>query len=215
MGVGLTGIICSLILGLMFNCWIKKTFELDSGFDHWKERNNYNLYSYRVIVVFSSLTMPFFRMIYSRIFLRNNFSSFFLNGADLFLGTNWFTLAYILFSMLPLIFCCGYLIFLKQTFDQTLVYSIDTLILSLVLIMFLVIDMASKDDSFFDQMLDEQPYLRRLKYNHLDGSMSALRFLDQNNNPIYRSEMGKEEQEEFFRTKVNCVENVNKFGHLN
>ena len=154
MGVGLTGIVCSLILGLVFNCWIRKTFELDSGFDHWKERNNYNTYSYRVIVVFSSLTMPFFRMIYCRIFLRNNFSSFFLNGADLFLGSNWFTLAFMLFSILPLIFCCGYLIFLKQTFDQTLVYSIDTLILSLILILFLVIDMASKDASFFDEMLD-------------------------------------------------------------
>ena len=80
MGVGLTGVICSLILGVIFACWIRKNFEFDSGFDHWKDRNNYNMYSYRIIMFFTCLTLPFFRMIYSRIFLRNNFSSFFLNG---------------------------------------------------------------------------------------------------------------------------------------
>lgn len=117
-------------------------------------------------------------MIYSRFFCRNNFSAFFLNGGDLFLGSNWFTVGYILFSLLPLIFCCGYLIYLKQTYDQTLIYSIDTLLLSLTLLLLLIIDMASKDESFFDEMMEEQPYLKRLKYKNLDGSMSCLRFLD-------------------------------------
>ena len=84
-------------------------------------------------------------MIYSRIFCRNNFSSFFLNGAELFLGSNYFTAAFLLFSILPLIFCCAYLVYLKQTYDQTLIYAIDTLILSLILILYLIIDMASKD----------------------------------------------------------------------
>ena len=96
-----------------------------------------------------------------------------------------------LFCILPVIFCCGFLIYLKQTYDQTLIYSIDTLILSLLLILFLVIDMASKDEHYFDEMLEEQPYLKRLKYKNLDGSFSALRFLDENNNPIYRSEIGE------------------------
>ena len=80
-GVGMMGVVCSLILGIVFNVWVKRTFVYDSGFDHWKERNQYNLYSYRVIAVVSGLTLPFFRMSYSRFFCRNNFSAFFINGA--------------------------------------------------------------------------------------------------------------------------------------
>jgi len=148
------GVLCSLILGIVFNVWVKRNFVYDSGFDHWKERNQYNLYSYRIIAVLSGLTLPFFRMVYSRFFCRNNFSAFFINGADLFLGTNWFTAGFILFSILPLIFCCGYLIYLKQNYDQTLIYSIDTLLLSLVLLLLLIIDISSKDESFFDEMID-------------------------------------------------------------
>ena len=139
------GVVCSLVLGIVFNVWVKKTFMYDSGFDHWRDRSHYNVYSYRVIAVMSGLSLPFFRMIYSRIFCRNNFSAFFLNGAELFLGSNWFTAGFILFSIMPLVFCCGYLIYLKQTYDQALIYSIDTLLLSLTLLLLLIIDMASKD----------------------------------------------------------------------
>jgi hypothetical protein len=106
---------------------------------------------------------------------------------------------------MPLVFCCGYLIYIKQSYDQTLIFSIDTLLLSLTLLLLLIIDVASKDDSFFDEMLEEQPYLKRLKYNNLDQSLSCLRFLDENNNPIYRSELGNREKEDFFRKKVTCV----------
>jgi hypothetical protein len=176
-GVGLAGILCSLMLGIAFNVWFRRTLALDSGFEHWKDRSQYNLYSYRVVAVVTGLTMPFFRMVYGRFFSRNNFSCFFLEGEELLLGSNWFSLAFILFSLLPLIFCCGFLIFLKQSYDQTLIYSIDTLLLSLALLLLLIIDIASKGDDFFEDMLEEQPYLKRLKYNHLEQP-SCLRFLD-------------------------------------
>ena len=109
--------------------------------------------------------MPFFRLVYSRFFNRNNFSCFFLEGWELLVGSNWFTAVFIVFSGLPLVFVCGYLIYLKQSYDQTLIYSIDTLILNLFQILFLIIDIANKDEQFFEQMMEEQPYLRRLKYD--------------------------------------------------
>lgn len=148
-GVGVTGIVSSLLMGIVFVVWLKKKFGLDSGFLHWKERTEYNSYSFRIVSFFSILTMPFFRILYSRFFNRNNFSCFFLDGWELLLGSNWFTGSYILFSALPLVFVCGYLIYLKQSYDQTLIFSIDTLILSLVLILLLIIDVASKGEEFF------------------------------------------------------------------
>lgn len=88
--------------------------------------------------------MPFFRMLYSRFFNRPNFCCFFLDGAELLLGSNWFTFGFIVFSLLPLVFVCGYIIYIKQFYDQTLIFSIDTLLLSLALLLFLIIDIASK-----------------------------------------------------------------------
>ena len=78
LGVGMAGILCSLGLGIAYNVWIKRSFNLDPGFSHWLDHNKYNLNCYRIIVCLSCLTMPFFRMIYSRFFNRKNFSCFFL-----------------------------------------------------------------------------------------------------------------------------------------
>lgn len=78
LGVGMTGVVCSLILGIVYNTSIKKTFNEDPGFINWMEHNKYNLNCYRIIFGLSCLTMPFFRMIYSRIFNRKNFSCFFI-----------------------------------------------------------------------------------------------------------------------------------------
>lgn len=128
-------------------------------------------------------------MLYSRFFNRPNFSCFFLDGAELLLGSNWFTLGFIVFSLLPLIFVCGYLIYIKQYYDQTLIYSIDTLLLSLALLLFLIIDIASKGQDFFDQMMEEQPYLRRVKYNELNQSGSCLRFFGDDEKPVYHTDI--------------------------
>ena len=81
LGAGMTGIMFSLGLGLAYNIWVKKNFNLDPGFSHWLDHNKYNFNSYRIIFALSCLTMPFFRMIYSRFFNRQNFSCYFIEGA--------------------------------------------------------------------------------------------------------------------------------------
>lgn len=149
LGVGLAGILCSLGLGIGFNIGLRRGFGLDAGFVHWRERTEFNTYTYRVLSFLSLLSMPIFRLLYSRFFNLPNFSGFFLSGVEMLLLTNRFTFLYIFFSLLPFVFNCGFLIYIKQSYDQSLIYAIDTLILSLFLLLFLVIDVVGKGEKFF------------------------------------------------------------------
>lgn len=187
LALGLTAVLVSLGLGLVFNRWVDKTFAADAGFSHWKEHSEYNYNCYRIVVVISALTVPLFRILYSRFFNRANFSCYFIEGAELLRISNYFTFAFILFCILPLIFVCGYIIYIKQTYDQTLIYGIDVLLLSLALLLFLFIDMASKGSDYFNRMIEDQPYLKRLKYNNLEQSASCIRFLGEDDKAGYHS----------------------------
>jgi len=165
LGMGVTGIVVMTITGISFNCWLKKTFRLDHGFNEWASHSEYNLNTYKVLVLLSLFSFPAFRLIYSRFFKRNNFSCFFVKGGELLSASNWLAFLVILASIFPLIGVSSFIIYIKQTYDQSLIFAIDVLVLSLLEILFLIMDMAGKDEDFFDCMLDGQNYLKRLKYD--------------------------------------------------
>lgn len=87
--------------------------------------------------------------------------------------------------------------------------------MSVLLLILLIIDTASKDESYFKSLIDGQPYLKRFKYDDLDNSMASLRSMDFDHSKKYRSELDPKDRDEFFRRKVNFLEELNKFGHLN
>ncbi len=61
----------------------------------------------------------------------------------------YFTIGFVMTAELPLIFVCGYLIYVKQIYDQTLINSIDCLLLSLLHLLLMVLDTAGKDQDYF------------------------------------------------------------------
>lgn len=67
------------------------------------------------------------------------------------------------------------MIYIKPAYDQTLISSVDSLLLDIFLVIFLIIDTHSKDESFFDAMIENQPYLKKLKYDELNHSLSSIR----------------------------------------
>jgi hypothetical protein len=64
-------------------------------------------------------------------------------------------------------------------------------------------------------MIENQPYLKKLKYDDLNNSLSSLRDGEDNPKARHRSEVAEKDKEEFFRTKITVIDNLNKFGHLN
>lgn len=65
-------------------------------------------------------------------------------------------------------------------------------------------------------MMEEQPYLRKVKYNALNQSSTSLRGLGAEDEPvIFKTDLCEKEREEFFRMRVTFMSDVNKFGHLN
>jgi hypothetical protein len=73
-----------------------------------------------------------------------------------------------------MIFICAFIIYIKRAYDQTLVSSIDALLLSIATIIFMIIDGATKGEDYFDQMLEDLPYLKKKKYNDLESSIGSL-----------------------------------------
>jgi len=69
-GLGLVVIITSLIIGIAFNLTIYNKFQKDIGLSLWKQKCKSNRYIFNAIAFISSLHFSFFRVVYSRLFLR-------------------------------------------------------------------------------------------------------------------------------------------------
>lgn len=93
---------------------------------------------------------PCFRLIYSRLFNSSSLSCFFLKGGELLSGSGKFAFLYVVTCLFPLLFVSGYVIYIKQLYDQTLISAIDSLLLDIFLVILIIIDTHSKDESFFD-----------------------------------------------------------------
>jgi hypothetical protein len=96
------------------------------------------------------IAFPCFRMLYSRLFNSPSLSIFFLKGGAFLSGSGKFAFVYVITCLFPLLFASGYVIYIKPNYDQTLISSIDSLLLDIFLVILLVIDTHSKDESFFD-----------------------------------------------------------------
>lgn len=77
-----------------------------------------------------------------------------------------------------MLFVSGYVVYIKRQYDQTLINAIDSLLLNILLAILLIIDTNSKDDSYFAQMIEDQPYLKKFAYDELNHSLSSLRDYD-------------------------------------
>jgi hypothetical protein len=138
--IGLAAILINIGIGISFNISVNFIYDCDEGFQSWKDHSNSCLYTYRVIATISSFQFLFFRFLYSKTFNREYFSSYFSNGEHLLTTSSRLSYAIIVFTILPMVFICGLIIFAKEEYDQTLYNAIDTLILSILLIIFVVID---------------------------------------------------------------------------
>lgn len=95
-------------------------------------------------------SFPSFRLAYGRFFNRAYFSCFLVKGGDLLSASAKFAFIYVLLCIFPLIYVSAYVIYIKQQYDQTLIYSIDALLLNIILLILLIIDTNSKDETFFN-----------------------------------------------------------------
>lgn len=68
LGMGLVGIVLSIILGILFAIWFRYEFKLDNGFNEWACHSDKNLRAYRVVFCMTLVSFPCFRIIYSRLF---------------------------------------------------------------------------------------------------------------------------------------------------
>lgn len=146
----MVGIILSIALGFTFAIWFRVSFKNDNGFNEWVCHKQSNLNAYRIVFCMTLIAFPSFRIIYSRLFNSQSLSFFLLRGGELLSGSGKFAFLYIVTCLFPLLFVSGYVIFIKPIYDQTLISSIDSLLLDIFLIILLVIDTHSKDESFFD-----------------------------------------------------------------
>jgi hypothetical protein len=69
-----------------------------------------------------------------------------------------------LLTLAPMLFVCGYVIYLESTYSQILLSAIDALILTILLLLLLILDIAGKDPDYFDRMIEDQPYLKHFRY---------------------------------------------------
>jgi hypothetical protein len=214
LGVGLVGIVFSIALGVIFAVWFRNYFRADNGFNEWACHSNNNLNVFRVVFFLTLFAFPCLRLIYCRFFNRAEFSSFFLKGEALLSASAKFAFVYILFCIIPFLYISGYVIYIKRLYDQTLINSIDSLLLDIILVILLIIDTNSKDDNYFNEMVEDQPYLKKLRYDELNNSISCIRDYD-NQKERHKSELADREKEDYFRNKVNFIDDLNKFGHLN
>ena len=104
---------------------------------------------YRVIFALSFISFSNFRIIYSRLFNKSSFSCFIYKAGSLLSANITLTIIHIIFSILPLVFLSAYIIFIKKSYDQTLISAIDSLLLDIIMIILLIIDAATKDEKYF------------------------------------------------------------------
>jgi hypothetical protein len=194
LGAGMVGIVLSTVIGVIFAVWFRLSFKADNGFNEWASHASSNLNAYRVVFCMTLVAFPCFRIVYSRLFNSSSLSCFFLKGGELLSGSAKFAMLYIITCLFPLLFVSGYVIYIKPAYDQTLISSVDSLLLDIFLVIFLIIDTHSKDESFFDALLENQPYLKRLKYDELEHSLSSIRDGDESGKPRHRSEIAEEDK---------------------
>lgn len=161
----MVGIIASALLGTVFAVWFRNYFKADNGFSEWINHTSSNLYVFRTVFTLTLFTFPFFRILYCRFFTRNELSAFFVKGAELLSASAKFAFLYTLLCLFPMLFVSGYVVYIKRQYDQTLINAIDSLLLDILLAILLIIDTNSKDDSYFDQMIEDQPYLKKFAYD--------------------------------------------------
>ena len=128
-------------------------------------------------------------MLYCRFFTRNELSAFFVKGAELLNASAKFAFLHTLLCLFPMLFVSGYVVYIKRQYDQTLINAIDSLLLDILLAILLIIDTNSKDDSYFAQMIEDQPYLKKFAYDELNHSLSSLRDFDEAKKQRHHSEL--------------------------
>ena len=143
------GLMISMVLGGIFIIWFRNSFKKDLGLSEWMNHSEVHLNLYRVIFVLSFISFSNFRIIYSRLFNKSSFSCFIYKAGSLLSANITLTIIHIIFSILPLVFLSAYIIFIKKSYDQTLISAIDSLLLDIIMIILLIIDAATKDEKYF------------------------------------------------------------------
>lgn len=149
LGMGITIILCSFILGCIFVGYIWHKYSKDPGVLLWKKNYRSNRVMFVVISILSCFHFAIFRFIYSKIFLRECFSCYFKAHKHLLMVTNIFTFICILFSNVPSIALSVYLINKQEGTAQTQILAVDNIVISSLLGIFLLIDMGTRNSQDF------------------------------------------------------------------
>lgn len=111
--------------------------------------NNVNYAVCQVVKLVSLLLgCKFFRIVYSRLFNSITLSLAYRNRSNVFTVATIFTLCFLIFCEIPAIVGCWSLVYSKRLKDQTFYTSVEGLILTIISIVFGLMDIYKSDDYF-------------------------------------------------------------------
>lgn len=137
-----------VLLAIVFFFVNKRKMEADDLAMQWVT-NNVN-YAVCQIVKVASLFLgcKFFRIIYSRLFNSITLSLAYRNRSNVFTIATIFSLCFLIFSEIPAIVACWSLVYNKTLKDQTFYTSIEGLVVTVIAIIFTLIDIYKAEDYF-------------------------------------------------------------------
>lgn len=111
--------------------------------------NNVNYTVLQAVKLLSLLLgCKFFRIVYSRLFNSITLSLAYRNRSNVFTIATIFTLCFLIFCEIPVLVGCWSLVYSKRLKDQTFYTSIEALIITVISIVFSLIDIYKSDDYF-------------------------------------------------------------------
>lgn len=137
-------------LAVTFFFFNRRKMEQDDYATQWAS-NNVN-YAVSIAVKAASLLLGcrFFRILYSRLFNTIHLSLAYRNRSNVFTIATIFTLCFLIFSEIPALVGCWFLVYNKTLKDQTFYTSIEGLVVTIVAIVFSLLDIYKSDD-YFDE----------------------------------------------------------------
>jgi hypothetical protein len=145
MFISLGMILLSIGVGITYALVFCMVYADNKGLSAWKKSRPFCLCTYRVIAGLSCLSFRFFRIIFSKLFNRPNFSMQLRNASPLFSATSKLTFASLITNTLPMVAVCVFILYKQSQLDQTFFCALDTLLLGILAGILLTIDSIRSD----------------------------------------------------------------------
>lgn len=175
--------------------------------------NNVNYTVLQAVKLLSLLLgCKFFRIVYSRLFNSITLSLAYRNRSNVFTIATIFTLCFLIFCEIPVLVGCWSLVYSKRLKDQTFYTSIEALIITVISIVFSLIDIYKSDDYFEEsEFCKIKKYVEKVKdfssmnrieegfeVSHEEGSVDAERFVSTSGGKFFYSKQRPEDIKDDF-----------------